>query len=117
MIWRWIERHAQERPEAPALRFEGRRIAYADLARRVAAAAAGLAARGIGHGDRVAFLGPNHPSQIVLLFACARLGAMQLPLNWRLAPPELGFILADAGATALAATREMLDLARRIAPP
>jgi len=117
MIWRWIERHAQERPEAPALRYEGRRITYADLARQVAAAAAGLAARGIGHGDRVAFIGPNHPSQIVLLFACARLGAMQLPLNWRLAPPELGFILADAGATALAATREMLDLARRIAPP
>jgi len=117
MIWRWIERHAQERPEAPALRFEGGRITYADLARQVAAAAAGLAARGIGHGDRVAFIGPNHPSQIVLLFACARLGAMQLPLNWRLAPPELGFILADAGATALAATREMLDLARRIAPP
>lgn len=117
MIWRWIEQHAQDRPEATALRFEGRRITYADLAQQVTAAAAGLAARGIGHGDRVAFLGPNHPSQIVLLFACARLGAVQLPLNWRLAPPELGFILADAGATALAATQEMLDLARRIAPP
>jgi len=53
----------------------------------------------------------------VLLFACARLGAILVPLNWRLAEPELRFILDDSGATLLAATREMAGAARAAAPP
>ena len=117
MIWRWIEGHARHTPDAPALRFEGRRIAYADLAREIAAAAAALAAAGVRRGDRVAFLGHNHPSQLVLLFACARLGAVQVPLNWRLAPPELGFILRDSGTALLFATGETAALAEAAAPP
>jgi fatty-acyl-CoA synthase len=115
-MWRWIERHADHTPHAPALRFEGRATTYAMLAREVEWAAAALAARGVGRGDRVAFLGYNHPSQVVLLFACARLGAMQVPLNWRLAPPELRFILEDSGAALLAATRGHAEAARTVAP-
>jgi fatty-acyl-CoA synthase len=113
VIWPWPERHP---PGAPALRFGGRRIPYGILARDIRRAAAFLAARDVRRGDRVAFLGANHPAQLVLLFACARLGAMQVPLNWRLAPPELGFILRDAGAACLLATREMAGLARQAAP-
>jgi fatty-acyl-CoA synthase len=116
MIWRWIERHADHAPDAPALRFAGRVLSYAALARDVARAAAALAARGVRRGDRVAFLGLNHPAQIALLFACARLGAIQVPLNWRLAPPELRFILEDAGARLLAATGEHAAAARAVAP-
>jgi fatty-acyl-CoA synthase len=107
----------QARPTAPALRFEGATTDYAGLLAQIEAAAAGLAALGIHRGDRVAYLGPNHPSQLVLLFAVARLGAMQLPLNWRLAPPELGFILADATPRLLLAAPEMLAVAREVAPP
>lgn len=81
------------------------------------AAAAALAARGVRRGDRVGSLGANHPAQIVLLFACARLGAMQVPLNWRLAAPEHAFILDDAGVVALVASDEFLDIARQVAPP
>jgi fatty-acyl-CoA synthase len=116
MIHRWIAGHAAHTPDAPALRFEGRVITYAALAREVGAAAAHLAAQGVRRGDRVAFLGANHPAQIVLLAAAARLGAIQVPLNWRLAPPELGFILQDSGAALLFATREMAALAARAAP-
>src|SRR4051794_40307008 len=114
---RWIEDHAKARPEAVALHHEGTRITYAALRDRIAAAAAMLAARGLRRGDRLAFLGQNHPSQFVLLFACARLGAVQVPLNWRLAAPELRFILEDSGAALLAATREMAEAARLAAPP
>jgi fatty-acyl-CoA synthase len=64
----------------------------------------------------VGVLGHNHPSQLVLLFACARLGAIQVPLNWRLAAPEWQFILADSGTRLLCATTEMLDAARGAAP-
>lgn len=112
MIWSWPERHPHD---APALRFGDLRLTHGALARAVRRAAAMLAARGIGAGDRVAFLGANHPAQIVLLLAAARLGAMQVPLNWRLAPPELGFILRDAGAACLLATREMRGLAAQAA--
>ena len=117
MIWRWIDRHAAHQPDAPALRFGAVRITYAELARQVVVAAAALAVRGVRRGDRVAFLGHNHPAQLVALFACARLGAMQVPLNWRLAPPEHAFILRDAGAVALLAADDFIAMARDVAPP
>ena len=91
----WIERHARFSPRAAAIRFEGREISYAELAERIRRAAAVLAARGVRQGDAVAYLGYNHPAALVLLFACARLGAMLVPLNWRLAPPELARVVAD----------------------
>ena len=56
---------------------------------------------GIGRGDRVALLATNHPDCLVLLYACARLGAMLVPLNWRLAVAEQMYILADASVKAL----------------
>ncbi|MFC7475620.1 AMP-binding protein [Dankookia sp. GCM10030260] len=111
---RWIEAHP---PAAVALSGPGGTLTYAALHDRILAAAAMLAARGLGHGDRLGFLGQNHPAQLVLLFACARLGAILVPLNWRLAAPELRFILEDSGARLLAATREMAAAAGAAAPP
>ncbi|HEU4925037.1 MAG TPA: AMP-binding protein, partial [Burkholderiales bacterium] len=97
----WIERHARFSPRAIAVRFEGSDISYAELANRIRRAAAVLASRGVRRGDAVAFLGLNHPCALVLLFACARLGAMFLPLNWRLAPPEIARVLTDCPPQAL----------------
>lgn len=113
MIWAWPECAPAA---APALRFEGETLAYGALAQAARGCAAMLAAQGVGRGDRVAFLGANHPAQLVLFFACARLGAMLLPLNWRLALPELAFILADATPRLLLATREFLPVARQLRP-
>jgi len=92
----WIDRHAARTPDRPAIVFEGTRSSYRDFAARIAFLAGVLAARGIAAGDRVALLATNHPDYLALLFACARLGAMLVPLNWRLAPTEHGQILADA---------------------
>ena len=91
----WIERHARFAPGATAMRFEGAAISYAELARRIRCAAAVLADSGVARGAAVAYLGFNSPAELVLLFACARLGAMLVPLNWRLAPPEHARVLAD----------------------
>jgi fatty-acyl-CoA synthase len=91
----WIERHARFAPGAAAIRFDGAAISYAELARRIRCAAAVLADAGVARGDAVAYLGLNSPAELVLLFACARLGAMLVPLNWRLAPPEHARVLAD----------------------
>ena len=97
-----IERNAAFTPGKPALRFEGRTLGYGAFAERIAQAARALKSQlGVGRGDRVAILATNHPDYLVLLYACARLGAMLLPLNWRLAAPEQVFILSDASAKVL----------------
>ncbi|HWK44263.1 MAG TPA: long-chain fatty acid--CoA ligase [Stellaceae bacterium] len=97
----WLERWAEQAPERPALRFETRDISYAEMFERSRDLAATLKHRlGVECGDRVAHLGYNSPELILLIFACARLGAMLVPLNWRLAAPEHAFIVANAGAKA-----------------
>ena len=113
---RWIATHAAAAPDKPAIRFEGAVIRYADLGDRIETAAAVLARRhGVVHGDRVAYLGLNAPEMLVLLFACARLGALFLPLNWRLAPPEHRFILGDARPKVLVADAAHHDRAQALA--
>jgi fatty-acyl-CoA synthase len=97
-----IERNAAFTPQKAAIRFQGSALSYAALAARIAGSARALKSRlGIGRGDRVAILAANHPDYLVLLYACARLGAMLVPLNWRLAVPEQVFILCDASVKAL----------------
>lgn len=94
----WIDRHAKERPAAPAVRLDDEVLDYARLAALADGAAAWLRdAHGVRPGDRVAWLGFNAPDMLVLLFAAARLGAILVPLNWRLAPPELRYVMLDCG--------------------
>lgn len=97
-----LQRLAHERPEAIALGARdpgspaGPDIRYADLAPWVVAVAGQLQTQqGVQAGDRIAWLGLNHPLQIVLLLALARLGALLVPLNNRLAPAEWAAVLAD----------------------
>lgn len=97
----WLSERASRTPERKALHFEGRDWSYADLQRDVEDAAARLAGLGIVASDRVAFLGHNQPMFLIALFACARLGAIFTPLNFRLTGPELSFMLADSGARTL----------------
>ncbi len=90
-------------PEKTALCFEdGRSWTYQDLSAWSATVAGHLAnEHAVTKGDRVAFLGFNHPAMVALLFACARLGAILVPLNWRLADAELKFILGDCAPNVL----------------
>lgn len=97
-----LARQAGIRPGAVALHFEGSDISYAQLAQRAGQWAARLESEwGVRRGDRVAWLGLNHPGQVILLFALARLGAMLLPLNVRLAAPEWQGQLADCAPRCL----------------
>jgi fatty-acyl-CoA synthase len=72
-----------------------RRFTYAELHLRTDRLAAVLTSRGVGRGDRVALLAPNCAEYFELQFACGRLGAIMVPLNWRLTVPELEYILGD----------------------
>jgi fatty-acyl-CoA synthase len=97
-----IDRNAGFAPDKPAIRFGGSALSYADLAQRIRQAARALKSQlGVRAGDRVAILAANHPDTLVLLYACARLGALLVPLNWRLAVPEQVYILCDASVKAL----------------
>lgn len=97
----WIERHATFAPRKTAIRFAGEDLGYAAFAQRIQRMAAILAGLGVRRGDAVAFLGLNNPDMLAMLFACARLGAMLMPLNWRLAPPEHAWMLAHCPPRAL----------------
>ncbi len=98
----WLEKHADFQPEKIALRIfkdpqSEETWNYSFLCERSRSWAKGLKhISGVGRGDRVAFLGYNHPDMLALMFACARLGAILVPLNWRLAPPEHAFISKNA---------------------
>ncbi len=97
-----IERNAAFTPDKPAIVFEGEVLSYAALSARIAQTARALKAEyGVRRGDRVAILSLNRPDYLVLLYACARLGAMLVPLNWRLAVAEQLFILSDASVKVL----------------
>jgi fatty-acyl-CoA synthase len=92
-----IERNAAFTPNKVAILFEGESLTYAALQARIKLTAQALQAElGVTSGDRVAILSLNRPDYLVLLYACARLGAMLVPLNWRLAAAEQLFILSDA---------------------
>jgi len=97
-----IERNAAFTPDKPATIFEGDILSYSAFSARIEQTARALKAEyGVSRGDRVAILCLNRPDYLVLLYACARLGAMLVPLNWRLAVAEQLFILSDASAKVL----------------
>src|ERR1700737_3061213 len=97
-----IERNAAFTPDKAAIIFEGETLSYAAFSARIEQAARALKSEfGVSRGDRVAILSLNRPDYLVLLYACARLGAMLVPLNWRLAVAEQLFILSDAAAKVL----------------
>ncbi len=85
---RFIASWARQKPDSVALHFEDKDYSYAWLNEQTEAATVWLSDNSIERGDRVAFLGVNHPMMLILLFAVARLGAILVPLNYRLTAHE-----------------------------
>jgi acyl-CoA synthetase (AMP-forming)/AMP-acid ligase II len=98
-----------------ALAAGGQAISYAELAVRVARLSAALIDFGIRGGDRVAFFSRNHPDYYTLLLSVTGIGAVMVPVNWRLARPEIEYILADCGAVLLFVGEEFADLGDELA--
>jgi long-chain acyl-CoA synthetase len=90
--------HGARRPDAPALEAGGRSLTFAELDARSSQAAHALAAAGVGAGDRVAFIDKNGLEYFEVTFGLAKLGAVGVAVNWRLAPPEIATIIDDARA-------------------
>jgi acyl-CoA synthetase (AMP-forming)/AMP-acid ligase II len=92
---------ARLRPDAVALAFEGRETSFAELDTLASACANALIAEGIRPGDRISCLARNNDDFYVLWLGAVKAGVCLAPVNWRLAPPEIAFILKDAGARLL----------------
>ena len=110
----WIDRHAAFAPGKTALVCDERAWSYLDLSRAIAQMAAALAGQGVVLGDRVAHLGYNSAEQLLLLFACARLGALFVPLSWRLAPPEHRAMLDDCQPRVLVVDEPFVEASTRL---
>ncbi|WP_436740019.1 long-chain-fatty-acid--CoA ligase [Streptomyces sp. BBFR102] len=100
--------HARMRPDKPALRHLGTTTTWAQLSRRSLQLAAALAGHGVREGGRVALLTLNHPWFVESVFAANSLGAMAVPLNFRLSPPELEHILSDCTPSAIVVDAQLL---------
>jgi len=105
-----LDHHAVRVPDRPITVFEGRKTTYAEMAGRCAALAAGLEDRGIGRGDVVGLLSYNCPEFLETVFAVNYLGAVAMPINWRLAPPEVRYILEHSGARVLVCDEALVGL-------
>jgi fatty-acyl-CoA synthase len=106
-----LDHHATRSPDRAITVFEGEATTYGEMARRATALAAGLAGRGVGRGDVVALLSYNCPEFLETVFAANYLGAVVMPINWRLAAPEVRYILDHSQARALVCDPLLADLA------
>ncbi len=115
----WIGFHADIRPDSIALidDYTDKTHTYAQLNDRVKRMAAWLAQKGVGEGDRVAFYSENTIDIFEVLFACAHLKAIIVPLNWRLAVPELQFIIEDSGPTVIIYEQQFQSAADELDAP
>ena len=116
--------HAATKPDATAFSFRGEVTTWADAARHMDALAAALQRRGVGFGDRVLLLTLNHTLVVETVFAITRLGAVAVPMNVRLSPAEIAYVVDDADADLvvvdqplaplLSAAQQLTDRLRRV---
>src|SRR6185436_11493737 len=112
----FIAFHARRTPSRTALKYRGEDISYAELDRCIGKVAGWLASRGIGPGDVVAVLMKNSTAFLELAFATSHLGAVFLPINYRLSSDEVGYIVGNSGAKILIADEELSAIAAGGAP-
>ncbi|GFG53249.1 long-chain fatty acid--CoA ligase [Mycolicibacterium agri] len=93
-----LARHALMQPDATALRFLGQTTTWGELDRRVTALAGALSRRGVRFGDRVMILMLNRTEFIESFLAANKLGAIAVPVNFRMTPPEIAFLVSDCDA-------------------
>tara|TARA_Y100001934_G_scaffold276650_1_gene373669 strand:+ start:720 stop:2237 length:1518 start_codon:yes stop_codon:yes gene_type:complete len=113
-IYDLLRRSASMYPSANAIVHEGGTLSYAELSSRVDRLAAGFAGLGLAHGTRVCVLAQNHLEYFELYFACAKLGLVVYPVNWRLTATEIGHVLTRAEPEVMVFDQEMATLTAEV---
>lgn len=106
--------HAASSPSRTAFEYEGRTISYGQLDRQSGQCANGLLDMGLKRGQRIGYLGKNLPEYWEIVLASAKAGGVTTPINWRLAVPEIAYIIGDAGIQLLFISTEFSDAARQL---
>ncbi len=106
---------ARERPTFVALEEGSRSTTYEEAELLSRQLIEFLQQSGVGKGDRIAWLGKNSDRYFLLLYAAARMGAVMAPVGWRLAAPEIGYILTDTAAKLVIASAEFVEMADEVA--
>ena len=107
---------ARVRPHHVAMVFENRETTYAALHQRSSRTANGLTSLGVGPGARVALLDLNSDRYFEIMFGAAKIGAVSVTVNWRLAPCEIAYILKDSGAEILFVGQRHAGLVKPLLP-
>ena len=111
----FIRFHALRTPERIALIYGDLHISYAEFCERILRLAGVMRTKGIGEGDVVAVVMKNSPAFLEAAFAASHLGAVFLPVNFRLAREEVAYITGDGGARLVLADRELADAVEGLA--
>ncbi len=107
--------HARTRPDAVALTFEGRETTFAQFDRLTNRVANALVAEGLKPGQRIAYVGKNSDHYFELLIGAAKVGVVMTPIGWRLAPPEVAYIVEDSKAPIVFVGPEVIGLSEAVA--
>jgi fatty-acyl-CoA synthase len=113
-IDRWIRNAAAHSPDKAAIIFDDQPLSYQQFTTAIDNAADWLSNRGLRKGDRLAYLGLNDPHIFVLLFACAKMGFVFVPLNWRLSASEILEILDDCQPRMMVHDQHFADVAKTV---
>src|ERR1043165_9066964 len=112
----FIAFHARRTPDRCAMKYRGEDVSYAEFDARIRRVGGWLASRGIRAGDVVAVLMKNSAAFLELVFAASHIGAVFLPINYRLSADEVGYIVGNAGARLLIADEELASMAAGATP-
>lgn len=115
-ITHWFDRRCRDAHSCTAVTHDGRSLSYAELKAQVDGLAGHWSQAGVGKGDRVGILAFNCPEVLVALLAAARIGAIFVPVNFRLAPPELAYVINDAGLSQLLVGPEFEEVIESLRP-
>ena len=108
--------HGRTRPDSLAFKFEGRETSFADFDRHTNQVANGLIAAGLKKGDRIAYVGKNSDWYFELFVGASKAGVVMVPIGWRLAVPEIAYVVEDAEARMLFVGPESLAVGREMEP-
>jgi fatty-acyl-CoA synthase len=113
-IGTFLTKRAMLSPDQVGLVAGEKRYTFAELNRRANRLAHAMARLGVGPGDRVGVLALNEPEYYDLMFGLGKIGAVLTPINYRMAPPEIAYVLADCGAKVLVFSREYAEIVNTI---
>ena len=115
-VYSIVKRNARVNSNRTALKSGNQKITHRQFLEKVDLLSCGLLDAGLKRGDRIGVLGQNSLEYVYLYGAAAKVGAIMIPINWRLDPEEIKYVISDATPKMLFVGSEFQDMMRRLIP-